>query len=125
MFALEQANPGRPVIGFAGLVLPGGQADPEVKYSFLRSHWERGLASEAIRGPVRCGHGAHGLDYRLATAAAQNVASHKVLLKSGFVQGPLRHEEDGSQTQLFMWRAKEEEKGAGGPLCVSRSRLSA
>lgn len=115
MLALEEkASPGRPVIGFAGLVHPGGQAEPELKYAFRRSHWGQGFASEAVRGLVHYAHSALGLDELLATAAAENVASHKVLLKSGFVRGPLRHEEDGSHTQLFMWRANE--KGAAGPL---------
>jgi RimJ/RimL family protein N-acetyltransferase len=52
-------------------------------------------------------HGAvtHGLTRMIATTAPENVASHRVLLKSGFVRGELRDTGDGSFTQVFEWRA--------------------
>lgn len=104
MFALEEKTTGR-VVGFAGLVHPGGQEEPEIKYAFLRSHWGQGLASEAAKGLVEYGQRAHGLNHIIATAAPANVASHQVLRKAGFTPGPLRQNEDGTATQLFFWHA--------------------
>jgi RimJ/RimL family protein N-acetyltransferase len=44
--ALEAlSSPG--AIGFCGIVHPGDQPEPEVKYALLGSHWGRGLATEA------------------------------------------------------------------------------
>ncbi|HEX7040030.1 MAG TPA: GNAT family N-acetyltransferase [Trueperaceae bacterium] len=104
MFALE-ALAGGEVVGFIGIVHPGGQAEPEVKYAFAREHWGQGLATEAVRGVVAYARSAHGMTRLIATTAPQNAASHRVLEKSGFVRGELRENEDGSHTQSFEWRA--------------------
>ena len=104
MFAIEEhASPG--VIGFCGIVHPGGQLEPEVKYALRRSHWGRGLATEAVSGLIAYGTSTHNLAFIIATTAPQNVASHRVLLKSGMRQGELRANDDGTHTQLFHWRS--------------------
>ncbi len=103
MFALEEKASGR-VVGFCGLVHPGGQKEPEVKYALLRSHWGRGLATEAVLGLIAYGRREHNLGYIIATTAPANTASHRVLIKAGLVHGPLRDNEDGSKTQVFVWR---------------------
>ena len=108
MFAAEQkSTPG--VIGFCGIVHPGGQAEAEVKYAYLRSHWGRGFASEAIIGLLRYGAGVHGLCRIIATTALDNTASHRVLLKAGMERSALRIYGDGSQTQLFQWQSSRSE----------------
>jgi [ribosomal protein S5]-alanine N-acetyltransferase len=49
MFTLEESATGW-VIGFCGLVHPGGQAVPEVKYAFRRSQWGASMrASRLLR----------------------------------------------------------------------------
>jgi RimJ/RimL family protein N-acetyltransferase len=103
MFALVEKESGR-VVGFCGLVHPGGQEEPEVKYAFLRSHWGRGLATEAVIGLIEYGRTTHSLRHIIATTAPANSASHRVLLKAGLVHGPLRCNEDGSKTQVFIWQ---------------------
>ncbi|MFN8441933.1 MAG: GNAT family N-acetyltransferase [Caldilineaceae bacterium] len=103
MFALEEHASGN-VIGFCGIVHPGGQVEPEIKYTFLRSHWGRGLATEAVIGLLRYGIEVHGLTFLIATVAPDNGASQRVLLKAGMTRGELRTNEDGAQTQLFFWR---------------------
>ena len=103
MFALAEKESGK-VVGFCGLVHPDGQEEPEVKYAFLRSHWGRGLATEAVLGLINYGCTKHGLSRIIATTAPANVASHRVLLKAGLVHGPLRDNGDGSQTQVFVWQ---------------------
>lgn len=86
------------VIGFAGLVHPDGQAEPEVKYALRRSHWGRGLASEALAALVDHGHRVLGLDEIIATVAPANVASQRVLAKAGFTARAPRRDHDGSLT---------------------------
>jgi len=104
MFAVEQkSTPG--VIGFCGIVHPGGQFEAEVKYAYLRSHWGRGFASEAIVGLLRYGAAVHGLRQIIATTAPNNVASHRVLVKAGMERVALRNDRGGSKTQLFQWHA--------------------
>jgi RimJ/RimL family protein N-acetyltransferase len=111
MFAVEAlASPG--VIGFCGIVHPGGQPEPEIKYAFLRSQWGRGFATEAVVGLVAYGARTHQLGFLIATAAPANLASHRVLLKAGLRHAELRVNEDGTQTQVFEWRAGEDAAGA-------------
>lgn len=105
MFAVEQKScPG--VIGFCGIVHPGGQLEPEIKYAYLRSIWGYGIATEAAKGTIEYGASVHGLDYIIATTAPANVASHRVLLKEGMTRGKVINESDGSETQIFYWSLK-------------------
>lgn len=93
------------VIGFCGLVHPGGQAEAEIKYALARAHWGRGYATEAVRGMLDWGAHTFGLRHVIATTAPENMASHGVLRKAGLRDGELRANEDGSSTQVFDWRA--------------------
>jgi len=102
MFALVERDTGA-VVGFCGLVHPGGQAEAEVKYALLRTVWGRGLATEAARALLDYGAAAHGLQRIIATVAPDNHASQRVLAKAGMQRGALRHNEDGSDTQFFHW----------------------
>lgn len=104
MFALEDRTSGE-VVGFCGLVHPGGQVDVEIKYALSRPTWGRGLATEAVRALLAHGASAHGLTHVIATVAPGNLASQRVLEKAGMARGPLRRNGDGSQTQLFAWTA--------------------
>lgn len=104
MFAIEQRDIAG-VIGFCGIVHPGGQVEPEVKYSYLRQYWGRGFATEALAGLLKYASEAHGLLFIIATAAPANTNSHRVLIKAGMQRGMLRENEDGSHTQLFDWQS--------------------
>jgi len=95
------------IIGFCGLVHPGGQLEPEIKYAFKRSHWGKGVATEAARAMLAYGARSLGLHHVIATTAPENLASHRVLLKAGMVRGELLLHKDGSSTQLFEWHAQE------------------
>lgn len=103
MFAVELKATTPGLIGYCGLVHPGGQVVPEIKYAFLRTHWGRGFATEAAAGLLRYGASVHGMRRIIATTAPENGASHRVLLKAGLTRGELRVDEDGSQTQVFQW----------------------
>lgn len=107
MFAVERKSPPG-VIGFCGLVHPGGQAEPEIKYAYLRSAWGLGFATEAVVGLIQYGAKVHGLDHIIATTAPANLASHRVLFKAGMKQGKLVSEDDGEATQYFYWSSKSD-----------------
>ncbi len=102
MFALESHETGK-VIGFCGLVHPGGQAEAEIKYAFLRSHWGQGLATEAVTMLLLHGARGRGLTRIIATVAPDNLASQRVLTKAGMTFAHLRQNDDGSTTRVFVW----------------------
>jgi RimJ/RimL family protein N-acetyltransferase len=104
MFALASRGSGL-VIGFCGLVHPGGQAEAEIKYALAREFWGQGLATEAAAATLTAASTRFGLQHVIATAAPANVASHRVLLKAGMQRGPVKRNEDGSETQIFVWQA--------------------
>ncbi len=106
MFALvERAS--RKVVGFCGLVHPGAQREPEVKYAFLHTHWGQGLATEAVTELLKHAERRHGLTHLIATVYPENLASQRVLSKAGTSNAELRDKEDGSQTLVFSWRRGE------------------
>lgn len=100
MYALAEAAGGT-VVGFAGIVHPGGQAEPEVKYAFRRSHWGIGLATEAVTGLLRHARDELGLSGLIATTHPENAASHRVLAKAGMVRAELLVDDDWQMTQFF------------------------
>ncbi|MFN3842225.1 MAG: GNAT family N-acetyltransferase [Rehaibacterium terrae] len=103
MFAVVARGQDRP-LGFCGLVHPGGQPLPELKYALHRSAWGRGLATEAAAALLGYGATAHGLRHVVATVAAANTASRRVLEKIGMRRTTTRREADGSDTLVFAWR---------------------
>ncbi|MFT7676279.1 MAG: RimJ/RimL family protein N-acetyltransferase [Planctomycetota bacterium] len=89
------------VLGFCGLVHPGGQPDVEVKYAFHRSTWGQGIATEAVRGMLDYGRGHHAMQEIIATVHPDNLASQRVLTKVGMRLAETIKQEDGSSTLLF------------------------
>lgn len=104
MVAIVEREGGQ-AIGFCGLVHPGGQLEAEIKYALRRDRWGHGFATEAARALISWGAATFGLREVIATTAPENKASHRVLLKAGLRRGELRHNGDGSCTQLFAWSA--------------------
>jgi RimJ/RimL family protein N-acetyltransferase len=92
------------VAGFAGLVHPGQQALPEVKYAFLRQHWGQGLATELVPALLAFGRANWGLEEIIATVAPEHGASQRVLAKAGMHPLPPRHNDDGSTSLVFSTR---------------------
>ena len=103
MFAVVERTSDR-VVGFAGLVHPGGHPTPELKYALRRDAWGRGYATEAARALLRVAVGL-GIREIVATVAPGNAASMAVLLKVGMTTGGLRVDDDGRYTQVFVWRS--------------------
>ena len=109
MSALVDAASGG-VVGFCGIVHPGGQAEPEIKYALRQDCWGQGYATEAVIGMLDYAARSLGLTAIMATTAPENTASHRVLEKAGMVRAELVHEDDGSQTQVFRWRHTTSER---------------
>lgn len=84
MSAIAHVDAPADVIGFIGLVHPGGQPEAELKYALRRAFWGQGLATEAARGMLAHGRAAHGLERVIATIDPDNRASDRVLRKIGF-----------------------------------------
>lgn len=106
MSALVDRESGE-VIGFCGIVHPGGQTEPEIKYALKSAHWGKGLATEAVRGMLDYGAKACQLAEIIATVAPGNAASLRVLEKAGMRPGADRREEDGSVTRMLVWSPEE------------------
>ena len=99
MSAVELSETGE-VIGFCGIVHPGGQTEPEIKYAFQASVWGRGYGTEAVTGMLS--YGAElGIARMIATVHSGNHASQHVLRKTGFQELEPRIEEDRSRTLVF------------------------
>jgi len=101
MFALACRASGT-VIGFGGIVHPGGQPEAEIKYALHRDHWGQGLATEAVRALLAAAP-LLGIRYVIATVAPENLPSQAVLLKAGMARGEIRVSDDGSSTQFFSY----------------------
>ena len=71
------------IVGFCGLVHPGGQVEAEIKYVLHRNRWGQGFATEAVSALLAYGASRFGLNAVIATAAPENKPSHNVLLKAG------------------------------------------
>ena len=93
------------IVGFCGLVHPGGQADAELKYALKRAFWGRGYATEVATAMLRYGASVHGLSRIIATAAPENDASHRVLEKAGMRPESPRRDDEGVVTLVFGWQA--------------------
>ncbi len=97
MFAIVERSSGL-LVGCGGLVHPGGQVDAEVKYAFLRSRWNLGMASEVVPAVLRHAWERHGIVRVIATSDGAHAASHRVLEKSGMVREGSKAEADGRTT---------------------------
>lgn len=103
MSALELRSTGA-VVGFCGIVHPGDQPHAELKYAFVRAQWGQGLATEVAQAMLAYGARAHRLYEIIATAAPDNAASRRVLAKAGMQHVDSHRYDDGSSTELYLWR---------------------
>ena len=112
MFALVNRESGL-VIGFCGLVHPGGQVDAELKYALSREFWGQGFASEAASAMLVAASSRFGLLRVIATIAPENIASHRVLLKAGMLCCGVLRDKNGSEVQYFVWSERNMGGNAG------------
>lgn len=100
MAALELKTSGA-VIGFCGIVHPDQQPEPEIKYALLKDYWGQGLASEAVAGMLLYSREQLGLPRVIATVAPENLASQRILIKSGMVETGRRSEDGAEEDVVF------------------------
>lgn len=93
------------VVGFCGLVHPGGQQTAELKYALKRAYWGRGYATEAATGMLAYGRRVLGLQQIIATIAPENLASQRVLEKAGMQVQDETEDADGTRTRTLVWCA--------------------
>jgi len=94
------------VIGFCGVVHPGDQPEPEIKYALLRDYWGQGLATEVVRGMLAYVATCFALERVIATIDPDNGASRRVLVKSGMSYLKTDKDEDGSLVETLVWVAE-------------------
>jgi RimJ/RimL family protein N-acetyltransferase len=76
-------------IGFCGLQFVAGTQEIEVGFRLAKEYWGQGLATEATRAVLRYGFEVLGLERIIGLTQPENVASQRVLEKSG-----LKHEKN-------------------------------
>lgn len=91
-------------IGFAGISHPGGQEQAEIKYTFKKAVWGTGIATEVVSGLTQYAFMAWNLPEVIATVDPENVASGRVLEKSGFSRGADRVCDDSTVCQVWFAR---------------------
>ena len=89
------------VVGFCGLVHPGGQEVAELKYALDRSLWGQGLGAELAGAMLSYALDGVGCDRVIATIAPQNTASIRIVERIGMNRTEPRQEDDGSMTEVY------------------------
>lgn len=82
VWAIEDKTSGE-LIGHAGLEYIPGAGEVEIAYTLAKSHWGRGLATEAARASLSYGFESLNLSEIYALAFPQNTASQNVMRKLG------------------------------------------
>lgn len=72
--------------GFCGLKYSPAQDEVDLGFRILRTHWGKGLATEAGRESLRLGFERYGLKKIVGRAMESNYASHRVLKKLKMVE---------------------------------------
>ena len=95
-------------VGHAGLLTQEveGQSEVEIAYSFLRSHWGRGLATEAACACRDYGFRQMGRDRLVSIIVPQNSASRRVAQKVGM---HLEREAIWSNVRVLVYAMTREE----------------
>ncbi len=81
-YALADRSTGE-LVGWCGLGFLEETEETEIKYLLKRSHWGRGLASEAAQFCVEAGFREQKLPSIIGLVHPQNIASRRVLEKCG------------------------------------------
>jgi ribosomal-protein-alanine N-acetyltransferase len=72
-------------VGFCGLAYRAAGDEVDVGFRFRRDRWGRGYATEAGAAALRLGFEHFGLTRIVGRAMRDNVASHRVLRRLGFI----------------------------------------
>jgi ribosomal-protein-alanine N-acetyltransferase len=83
-WAAEEKLTGKFVGSFVIVPIPGQPEKIQLGYALLKDHWGKGYATELTRSGLRFAFDQLGLDVIYGVTEIPNIASQKVLLKSGF-----------------------------------------
>lgn len=99
------------LIGWCGLSYLESNGDVEIGYGFAKSHWGKGLASEAAASILKWGFEDLGLDRIVAVAWPENAVSRRVMERLGmkYVKMASHH-----RTEVVYYAISREEYLAAG-----------
>ena len=90
-------------VGSFAIILIEGTKDIQLGYAFTKENWGKGFASEVTKGGLNFYFRNSIADHIYAIAEDGNAASHKVLLKNGFIPDGTKAE-DGKELLKFIYR---------------------
>ena len=88
--AIEKAT--KIFVGSFAIIPIEGTKDIQLGYAFLKEYWGKGFASELTKEGLKYYFKKTNEDHIYAIAEKDNIASHKVLLKNGFVSDGTKNE---------------------------------
>lgn len=91
------------VIGFSGIKYMPEFGCPDIGYRLLPKYWGKGLGAEAVMATLDYAQNVLGEKTIKAEVAEGNVASSKILLKSGF-NHIKTYQEDGATLHLYEYQ---------------------
>ena len=105
-FWAVQRRGGPELLGMCGLFKRDTLPEFDVGYAFLPRHRGQGYARESVRGCLRHGHEALGLNRILAITTADNMASQRVLESAGLqLEDKRRLAGEERETWVYAWGA--------------------
>ena len=84
LWAVTERTSGQ-FIGQGGLNYLEETGEVEVDYALAKAYWGRGIATETARASLRFGFEYHGLERIIGLAMPENIASRRVLERTGMV----------------------------------------
>ena len=81
-------------VGSFAIIPIEGTEDIQLGYALFKNFWGRGYASEMTKAGLEYYFHSTDADHIYAVAEKPNTASHKVLLKNGFVEESIKNEGD-------------------------------
>jgi ribosomal-protein-alanine N-acetyltransferase len=91
----------RKFVGSFAIIPIEGTQDIQLGYAFLKENWGKGFASELTNAGLGYYFRNTNANHIYAIAEQANIASHKVLFKSGFIQHGIKKEGDKELLQFI------------------------
>jgi len=101
-WAADEKTTGKFVGSFAIIPIEGSE-DIQLGYALLKESWGKGFASELTKSGLDYYFKNTNADHIYAIAERDNIASHKVLLKNGFIHDGIK-KEDEKELLKFIYR---------------------
>ena len=106
-WAVEEKASGKFIGSFIIAPIPDDVTKMQLGYSFLPEYWGKGLATEVTKAGLNYFRDKTSLTEIYAVIETPNIASHKVLLKAGFL--PFATKMDGEKELLVLIVRREDQ----------------